>query len=83
MDLDDESDAVSKEGTGLGILLDNIGEKVEVALKGRVDWVVFTTHRVILVDQMHAIFGAGKSGQNFFTIPYNSLVRYQVETAGG
>lgn len=52
-------------------------ETVELAYKLVRDKVIFTSHRLIIID----IQGVGKK-QDFQSIPYRSISRFSVETAG-
>lgn len=57
------------------ILIPN--ESVELAYKLIRDKVIFTSHRLIIID----IQGVGKK-QEYQSIPYRSISRFTVETAG-
>ncbi|MCZ0718115.1 PH domain-containing protein [Aerococcus kribbianus] len=57
------------------ILIPN--ETVELAYKLIRDKVIFTSHRLIIID----IQGVGKK-QEYQSIPYRSISRFTVETAG-
>lgn len=57
------------------ILIPN--ETVELAYKLVRDKVIFTSHRLIIID----IQGIGKK-QEYQSIPYRSISRFSVETAG-
>lgn len=52
-------------------------ESIELAYQLVRDYVVFTSHRLIIVD----LQGVGKK-QEFQSIPYNSISRFSVELAG-
>ncbi|PEX57569.1 PH domain-containing protein [Bacillus cereus] len=58
------------------IMLDD--EKVEHAYKLIRDLIVFTNHRLILVDKQ----GVTGKKTEFHSIPYNSITQYSIETAG-
>lgn len=53
------------------------GETVELAYQLLRDYVVFTSHRLLIVD----LQGLGKK-QSYQTIPYSSISRFSVELAG-
>lgn len=59
-----------------GVLLDN--EDVGLAYKVVRDFFVFTNRRLILVN----IQGVTGSKVEYMTVPYKSIVRFAVETAG-
>lgn len=53
------------------------GETVQLAYQMVRDYVVFTTHRLIVVD----VQGVGKK-QAFKSVPYGAISRFSVELAG-
>jgi hypothetical protein len=59
-----------------GVLID--GEAPQLAFKLIRDFFVFTQHRIILVD----IQGMTGSKVDYMSIPYRSITRFSVETAG-
>ena len=59
-----------------GVLID--GETTEIAFKVIGDFFVFTQYRLILVD----LQGITRSKAEYLSIPYKSIVRFSVETAG-
>lgn len=69
MTLEDAKDDLSH------ILIPN--ETIELAYKLIRDKIIFTSHRLIIID----IQGMGKK-QEFQSIPYRSISRFTVETAG-
>ncbi|CAD7960060.1 unnamed protein product [Amoebophrya sp. A120] len=65
-----------------GVLLDD--EKVEMGFKGRKDYFLFTTKRVLFVDNMKkGLFGSHGKATNFLTVPYHSISHFAVQTPGG
>ena len=54
------------------------GETTEIAFKVIGDFFVFTQYRLILVD----LQGITRSKAEYLSIPYKSIVRFSVETAG-
>jgi hypothetical protein len=59
-----------------GVLID--GEEPHLAFKVIRDFFVFTQHRIILVD----IQGITGSKVDYMSIPYRTITRFSVETAG-
>ncbi len=59
-----------------GVLID--GEVPELAFRVIRDFFVFTQYRIILVD----IQGVTGSKVDYMSIPYRSITRFSVETAG-
>nr|WP_325262953.1 PH domain-containing protein [uncultured Rhizobium sp.] len=59
-----------------GVLID--GEQPQLAFKLIRDFFVFTQYRVIMVD----IQGMTGSKVDYMSIPYRSITRFSVETAG-
>lgn len=59
-----------------GVLIE--GEAADLAFKIIRDFFVFTQHRIILVD----IQGMTGSKVDYMSIPYRSITRFSVETAG-
>jgi hypothetical protein len=59
-----------------GVLID--GEQPQLAFKLIRDFFVFTQYRIILVD----IQGMTGSKVDYMSIPYRSITRFSVETAG-
>lgn len=58
------------------ILIPN--EKIELAFKLVRDLIVFTTHRLIIVDKQ----GLTGKKMEYKTIPYRSISRFSIETSG-
>ncbi|CAD7942390.1 unnamed protein product, partial [Amoebophrya sp. A120] len=69
-----------KEDGGAKVLQKS--EVVEMAFKGRKDYTLFTSKRMIFCDNKSTFMGMGKK-QNFTTIPYASISHFAVQTAGG
>lgn len=59
-----------------GVLLD--GEEASVAFKVIRDFVVFTQHRIIIVN----VQGVTGSKVEYMSLPYRAVTRFSVETAG-
>ena len=54
------------------------GESIERAYQLIRDMIVLTTHRIIFIDKQ----GVTGKKTDYVSIPYKSIVRYSVETAG-
>lgn len=70
------SEAVIKQLSGDRILIE--GEQVVKAFKLFRDYVVFTDWRMIIVD----VQGLSGKKKSYETLPYSSISRFTVETAG-
>ena len=55
-------------------------EIVEMAFKGRKDYMLFTTKRIVFVDNKTVVF-AGKK-VNYLTIPYFAISHFAIQTPG-
>jgi len=70
-------------GPGGGKVLQS-SEIVEMAFKGRKDYVLFTSKRIIFVDNCRAGLLSGFSSKQIYVcVPYGSISHFAVQTAGG
>ncbi|CAD7960062.1 unnamed protein product [Amoebophrya sp. A120] len=59
-------------------------ERVEMGFKGKKDYFLFTTKRVLFVDnKKKGLFGSHGSATEYMTIPYHSISHFAVQTPGG
>ena len=57
-------------------------EFVEMAFKGRKDYMLFTTKRIVFVDNKTVAFGLGGKKVEYITIPYFSISHFALQTPG-
>ena len=55
-------------------------ELVEMAFKGRKDYMLLTTKRILFVDNKHVAFSGKKV--NYLTIPYYAISHFAIQTPG-
>eukprot|EP00392_Amoebophrya_sp_AT5.2_P003039 g3044.t1 len=77
-----DAKAVDKEFHDLGVLQPE--EQVEMGFKGRKDFMLLTTKRILFVDnKKKGFFGSHGNATNYLTIPYHSISHFAVQTPGG